>query len=109
MSATIVWNINSLLCKKQEDGEDDVVYQVAYSCIATEEVSGTEYVATVNSGIDIPFTSGTFTPYDQLTKDQVLGWVWSNGVEKDKVEAALQVQLQSQINPPDVKPPIPWE
>jgi hypothetical protein len=49
-----------------------------------------------------------FTPYADLTQDQVLGWVWANGVDKDATEAAVQQQIDNQINPPIVAPPLPW-
>ena len=52
--------------------------------------------------------SGTFTPYADLTQDQVLGWVWANGVDKDTTEAAVQSMIDNQINPPIVTPPLPW-
>jgi hypothetical protein len=56
----------------------------------------------------VPTPTGTFTPYDQLTQEQVLGWIWDNGVDKDATEAAVQQQLDNQINPPVVTPPLPW-
>jgi hypothetical protein len=43
-----------------------------------------------------------------LTKDQVLGWIWANGVDKAATEAAVEGQIQNQINPPIVSPPLPW-
>jgi hypothetical protein len=49
-----------------------------------------------------------FTPYNQLTQDQVLGWVWANGVDKAATEAAVEGQIQNQKNPPIVSPKLPW-
>jgi hypothetical protein len=51
---------------------------------------------------------GEFTPYNQLTKDQVLGWIWANGVDKDATEAAVEGQIENQKNPPIVSPKLPW-
>jgi hypothetical protein len=109
MSATITWRVQSLLCKKQEDNLQDVVYQVAYSCVANQTQDGTDYVESVNSGVDIALVpDGSFIPFDQLTEAEVLQWVWSNGVEKDKVEAGLQSMIDKKINSNDVVPPLPW-
>lgn len=109
MSATITWRVQSLLCKKQEDGLQDVVYQVAYSCVAEQTQNGTDYVESINSGVEIAFNpGGNFIPFDQLTEAEVLQWVWSNGVEKDKVEAGLQSMIDQKINSNDVAPPMPW-
>jgi hypothetical protein len=52
--------------------------------------------------------SGTFTPYDQLTQEQVLGWCWANGVDKTATEANVQSQIDNQISPPTIQPPLPW-
>jgi hypothetical protein len=38
----------------------------------------------------------------------VLGWVWSSGVNKDATEAAVAGQINNQINPPVIQPPLPW-
>ena len=43
-----------------------------------------------------------------LTQEQVLGWVWQNPNLQSGVEANVQVQLDRQINPPIVTPPLPW-
>jgi hypothetical protein len=39
------------------------------------------------------------TPYDQLTQETVLGWVWANGVDKTATEAALAAKIEAQKNP----------
>jgi hypothetical protein len=49
-----------------------------------------------------------FTPYADLTLDQVLGWIWANGVDKTATEAAVEGQIEAQKNPPIVSPPLPW-
>lgn len=38
-------------------------------------------------------------PYDQLTQETVLGWVWANGVDKTATEAALAAQIEAKKNP----------
>lgn len=39
------------------------------------------------------------TPYASLTQDQVLGWIWASGVDKDATETALNASIESQKNP----------
>jgi hypothetical protein len=57
----------------------------------------------------VTYTAGApYTPYADLTQDQVLGWVWSSGVDKDATEAAVQQQIDNAINPPVVTPQLPW-
>jgi hypothetical protein len=53
-------------------------------------------------------TDGTYTPYADLTQDQVLGWCWTSGVPKDATEEAVAAQIEFQKNPPVIQPPLPW-
>lgn len=49
-----------------------------------------------------------FIPYADLTQDDVLGWCWANGVDKDATEAAVVAQIEAQKNPTEIQPPLPW-
>lgn len=101
----ITWTITAMDCYPTEGSETDVVFNCHWTCSGTD---GT-YTSSVYSTCSVPTPTGTtFTPYDQLTQDQVLGWVWANGVDKDATEAAVQQQLDNQINPPVVSPKLPW-
>jgi len=43
-----------------------------------------------------------------LTKEDVLGWLWANGIDKAGTEAAVLAQIETSKNPPITKPPLPW-
>ena len=47
------------------------------------------------------------TPYADLTQATVLGWIWTNGVDKTAVEANLQAQIDAQKNPVSATG-VPW-
>ena len=47
------------------------------------------------------------TPYADLTQEEVLGWIWTNGVDKTAVEASLQAQIDLQKNPVSATG-VPW-
>jgi len=47
------------------------------------------------------------TPYADLTQATVLGWIWTNGVDKEAVEASLQAQIDLQKNPVSATG-VPW-
>jgi hypothetical protein len=38
-------------------------------------------------------------PYDELTQDIVLDWIWANGVDKEAIETILTSQIELQKNP----------
>ena len=52
---------------------------------------------------------GDLIPYSALTLEQVLGWVWSSGVDKAATEEAVAKAIDTLKNPPIVAPPLPWQ
>ena len=46
-------------------------------------------------------------PYEGLTEEEILSWIWDNGVDKDATEAALSVQIEAQKNPVTATG-LPW-
>jgi hypothetical protein len=54
------------------------------------------------------WSDGTPTvDYADLTQEQVLGWIWANGVDKDATEAALEAQIELKKNPVQTTG-VPW-
>jgi len=100
---TITWSITAMNCSTTEQNPDTVII-CHWTCSGTD---GT-YNASIYSTCSVPSPTGSFTAYSSLTQEQVLGWVWANGVSKEATEAAVEAQLQAQINPPVVTPPLPW-
>jgi hypothetical protein len=103
MTTTINWSISAMNCSTTEQNPDTVIV-VHWQCNGTD---GT-YNASVYSTCSVPSPTGSFTPYNQLTQSQVLDWCYANGVDKTATEAAVEAQLQAQINPPVVTPALPW-
>jgi len=109
MSATFTWNIQWMKAYPQYDGETDVVISAGWSCNGSQMDGETEYVGSVYSSASFTLDpEQPFTPYADLTQEQVLGWVWASGVDQAATEAAVQQQIDNQINPPIVQPPLPW-
>ena len=101
---TITWVIELLDCVPQVPEGADYVVTAYWRCTGVDaDYSGTVYATT-----SFPVVQGAFTPYADLTLDQVLGWVWANGVDKAATEAAVEGQIEAQKNPPIVAPPLPW-
>jgi len=102
---TYTWTVSKLDCYPQYDNQTDVVFTVHWTCSGTD---GT-HTGSVYSTCGVTYKADTpYTPYDQLTQNQVLGWIWSSGVDKDSAEAAVQTQIDNQISPPVVSPALPW-
>jgi len=101
---TFTWTVTQLDCYPQADNETDVVFTVHWQLTGTD---GT-YTGSVYSTCSVPAPTGTFTPYADLTQEQVLGWIWANGVDQASAEDAVQTQIDNQITPPVTSPALPW-
>jgi hypothetical protein len=101
---TILWIIERLLVKPTEGSLTDVVITADWRCNGTQD----QYNGTCYGSCSFAPPSGDFTPYPDLTQEQVLGWCYENGVDKTAIEANVSLQIENQINPPVVTLPLPW-
>lgn len=104
MATTTTWVIEWMQCKPTEGSYSDVVVTVGWRCNGTDGV----YMSTAYGSCSFGPPEGNFTPYDQLTQDQVLGWCWDSTVNKAAVEELVTQQVEVQANPPVIQPPLPW-
>lgn len=102
------WKITSMMVMPEEQGHDNVVIAASYSVIAKDG----QYTAQTASIQTFRYTGGAFTPYADLTEDQVVGWVQEalgeSGVAS--IDENLAAQIENQKNPPVVPEslPLPW-
>jgi hypothetical protein len=101
---TILWIIERLLVKPIEGSETNVVITADWRCNGTQD----QYSGTCYGSCSFAPPSGEFTPYPDLTQEQVLGWCYENGVDQAAIEANVTLQINDQINPPVVTLPLPW-
>ena len=108
MSATFNWVIEWMQCKPSEGSYTDVVITAGWRCNGSQTANAVDYLGTSYASVGFAMPEGSFTPYDQLTQDQVLGWVWAGGLDKTLVESGVQDQIDTAMKPPVVQPPLPW-
>lgn len=109
MSATFTWSITKMECLPQESDQTDVVIIANWQCFGVQNKNGINYFDDQTSSSFFTYSQGNpFTPYNQLTEEQVLSWVWASGVNKNDVESSIQQQINNQINPTVINPPLPW-
>ena len=101
---TLSWIIERLLVKPTEGSLTDVVITADWRCNGTQD----QYSGTCYGSCSFQPPSGSFTPYPDLTQEQVLNWCYANGVDKTAIEANVTQQIENQINPPVVTLPLPW-
>jgi hypothetical protein len=107
MAITNTWAVIQMDAYPEANGESDVVFNVHWTLTATD---GT-YQGYVYGSVGVTYTAGSpYTPYADLTQDQVVGWVKEAlGAEQvASYEANVATQIENQINPPAVTPPLPW-
>ena len=104
MNISILWIIERLLVRKVEGTYSDVVITADWRCNGTD---GT-YSGTCYGSASFAPPTDSFTPYEDLTQDQVLGWCFASGVDQAAIEANVTAQINDQINPPVIAPPLPW-
>jgi len=100
----ISWIIERLLTKPVEGPNTDVVITADWRCNGSQE----SYSGTCYGSCSFAPPTGSFTPYPDLTQDQVLDWCYANGVDQAAIEANVTAQIENQINPPVVVLPLPW-
>ena len=95
---SITWTISQL----DRQTSDGYVYQAHWTCTA---VDGEHSASIVNT---CSWSDGTPTvDYADLTQEQVLGWIWANGIDKNATEAALAAQIAEQKAPKTARG-LPW-
>ena len=81
---------------------DGFITTAHWTCTGTEGVYSASTYSTCNFALATPSI-----PYSSVTEQEVLEWIWTNGVDKDVVEASLQSQIDAQINPVE-EAGVPW-
>lgn len=103
------WKITQLDYKPLEAGQSNVVASVHWECSKLLTQDDKTYFGRFYGSTGIAHNEGDeFIPFDQLTKQQVLDWIWASGVNKDEIEAGVQRQIDAQINPPVISFTPSW-
>jgi len=110
LDVTYNWNFNPLDCYPTESNYTDVVFNVHWQLYAS---TGSYFASSIGTQAVGPLGSGSFTPFEELTKPQVQGWVIDamnavNTGSVDNLYASLAQQIENQINPPTVTLTAPW-
>jgi hypothetical protein len=106
---TFNWTIATLEYDLQPSDMDGAVI-VAHWRVNAEQVDGDNtYTASSygTCGFSPDPSAPGYVPYADLTETEVLGWCWSDGVDKDATEASLQANIDLQINPVTASG-VPW-
>jgi len=97
-----------MICQPQLEDHTNVVSSVAWQLEATDGTNLVRSSGTTPIEYD-PLEN--FIDYDNLTHDEVIGWV-TKALGNDtlaSIKSGLDDQIESIINPPVIMPPLPWQ
>lgn len=108
MSITNTWNIVALNCQPTADKLVDYVVTAHWTLSATDGTYTGSVYGTASFEVDPERTD--YTPYDQLTLEEVVAWTQGSLGEEQVAayEKAVADQIEAQINPTIITPPLPW-
>jgi hypothetical protein len=99
------WVISQLDSIPSLDGMDKVISVIHYRAQKAHE----EFIADTYGALAVEAPhEASFTPYDEVTKEMVEGWL-SDSLDTETIEANLDAQIQNFLNPPIVAYPLPWD
>jgi hypothetical protein len=106
--ANTVWDITNME-RHLPDGEtcpDGAIYTIHWTASLEEDGETAGAYGSIGLGDPDP---DSFVPFDQLTKEEVVGWVLSAlGVDQVvSIEEALHNQIQQKLHPTSA-PGVPW-
>lgn len=107
MPNTYSWVISQIECYPEKDGKQDVVMTIHWRRQATDGAHMADTYGSQHITLD---PSAPFTPYPDLTQAQVEGWLVDaiGGARVAELDAILDKQIEDLVNPPIVRPPLPW-
>lgn len=111
MAITYTWKIKQINTQTIA-GTPEVVVWVMWEKIGTDELGNTGIYNGATTFTEADIGQDVFTPFDQLTEAQVVGWIQAK-IAKDPIwEADINTEIENQINAkknPIIEHPVPWE
>jgi len=82
------WSIENM--ERQQDSGLVTKVKWTVTLVKDMEFSNTNGVVELKA-------SNSFVPFEELTKSQVLDWVWNAGVDKSAIEAQLEILVSEKL------------
>lgn len=110
MATTTTWKVESMECMIQEQGYDNVVYNIHWRLYADDAGSSTSIYGSQVVSFDPSSPDYEFIPYDELDEATVISWLQGamgpNLVAQNE-ETVTRI-LYEMMNPVTETKPLPW-
>lgn len=100
----MIWIISQLDSIPSIDGMDKVISVIHYRAQKQHEDFTADTYGALS--VDAPHEA-SFTPYDEVTKEMVEGWL-TESLDVEAIEANLDSQIENFLNPKILAYPLPW-
>lgn len=106
MTITYTWKVTGVKTRTEE-GQAGFVFQTYWQKIGVDE-NGNEGTFAGATPLK-PAEGGDFTPFEELTEEQVLGWIQAEvtGDYEHHVNEQIKKQIDAKINVVE-EPTLPW-
>lgn len=109
MSISYTWSVSALDCIPDVNGMKDYCVVSHWRCTGDdgEGHSGQVY-STVSFAVDPD--KPNFVPFEDITEAMAIQWT-QDALGEEQVAAiytSIDTQIENEINPPIVTPPLPW-
>ena len=105
---TYDWNCKTVDVHPQEEGQENVVYNVHWRVTGTSDKLDSNLVPYSSDAIGTQIVTlnedGTFIPFEDLTNEIVVGWT-KQAIGEEKVasiESSIASQIEDQMHPKSV-------
>ena len=108
-TTTFTWSINTLE-RELSDGYVFVAHYSVNAVSSTLDPEGNPYSQGAYGSVGLERPEGDLIPFDELTQEEVIGWVIQKlgGTDKKaEIEAALQARLDEVMSPTKING-VPW-
>jgi len=101
----IIWEIEWLKVSPFLNGFKDVVVEAGWRCSIAQDVEDSTRRGTDCGIAKFAFNNSNFTQHENLTQEQILVWLFNDGLDKNSVESKI---IES-MNPREQLKELPWK
>jgi hypothetical protein len=105
MSITFNWSISKMQVIPEQDSKTNVVVKAEWLVKAVDKDNNAASFASGTCNFSL---GNTFTPFEELTEQQVLNWCFALENFKINTEAQVTEKIERQLAQKAKEPALPW-
>jgi hypothetical protein len=105
MSITFNWSITKTQVIPTQDGKTNIITKAEWFVNAVDKDKNAASFASGTCNFSL---GDTFTPFEELTEQQVLNWCFAFENFKENIETQVAEQIARQLIQKEIEPTLPW-